>query len=301
MVNIRTISVDNMILEHDKITKVAFDDYKNSPLYEGMKALAMERKGSSNPINTFVSLELKDEYTEKLTFFDKLVLEAITTLYIDGKNQYITNSMIFHVLVGDNNRQMSKNFAEDINASLIRLISTIVTIDASEEAQMYPKLKNFKYHSPIVPGVMVEAQLNGHIASCVEVLKIPPLFMYANMKNHISRISMNLIALPFSKTGKENKDQLLLLHYLLSRIVSLKTLSSKINYNTLYHDLHCEKSTALQKFYIRKQVKKILDAWKKQQFGDILFIDYEEIKKSGVHSEIIFNFEIIKLFSPAYD
>ena len=125
--------------------------------------------------------------------------------------------------------------------------------------------------------------------------------MYANMKNHISRISMNLIALPFSKTGKENKDQLLLLHYLLSRIVSLKTLSSKINYNTLYHDLHCEKSTALQKFYIRKQVKKILDAWKKQQFGDILFIDYEEIKKSGVHSEIIFNFEIIKLFSPAYD
>ena len=301
MVNIRTISVDNMILEHDKITKVAFDNYKNFPLYEGMKALAMERKGSSNQINTFVSLELKDEYTEKLTFFDKLVLEAITTLYIDGKNQYITNSMIFHVLVGDNNRQMSKNFAEDINASLIRLISTIVTIDASEEAQMYPKLKNFKYRSPIVPGVMVEAQLNGHIASCVEVLKIPPLFMYANMKNHISRISMNLIALPFSKAGKENKDQLLILHYLLRRIVSLKTLSSKINYDTLYHDLHCEESSAKQKFDLRKHAKKILEAWKNKQFDDILFIDYEEIKKSGVPSEIILQYEIIKLSSPAYD
>ena len=96
MVNIRTISVDNMILEHDKITKVAFDDYKNSPLYEGMKALAMEKKGSYSPINTFVSLGLKDECTEKIIFFDKLVLEAITTLYIDGKNQYITNSWRVH-------------------------------------------------------------------------------------------------------------------------------------------------------------------------------------------------------------
>ena len=301
MANIRTISVENMLLEHDKVTNVTFDNDKNSPLYNGIKALAMEKKGNSNQISTFVSLELKDEYTEKLTFFDKLVLEAITTLYIDGKNQYITNSMIFHVLVGDNHRQMSKNFAEDINASLIRLISTIITIDASEEAQMYPKLKNFKYRSPIVPGVMVEAQLNGHIASCVEVLKIPPLFMYANMKNHISRISMNLIALPFSKAGKENKDQLLLLHYLLRRIVSLKNLSSKINYDTLYHELHCEESTALQKFYLRKKAKEILDAWKNQQFEDILFIGYEEIKKSGIPCEIILQFDYIKLSSPAIE
>lgn len=301
MTNIRTISVDNMILEHDKITKVAFDDHKNSPLYEGTKAIAMEKKGSSSPISTFVSLELKDEYTKNLTFFDKLVLEAITTLYIDGKNQYITNSMIFHVLVGDNDRPMSKNFAEDINSSLIRLMSTIVTIDASEEAQMYPKLKKFKYRSPIVPGVMVEAQLNGHIASCIEVLKTPPLFMYADMKNQISRVSMNLIALPFSKAGKENKDQLLLLHYLLRRIVSLKNLSAKINYDTLYRDLHCEESTALQKFHLRKQAKKILDAWKNQQFGDIFFIGYEEIKKSGIPCEIILQFEYIKLSSPAIE
>ena len=298
MTNIRTISVDNMILEHDKITKVAFDDHKNSPLYEGTKAIAMEKKGSSSPISTFVSLELKDEYTENLTFFDKLVLEAITTLYIDGKNQYITNSMIFHVLVGDNNRRMSKNFAEDINSSLIRLMSTIVTINASEEAQIYPKLKNFKYRSPIVPGVMVEAQLNGHTVSCIEVLKTPPLFMYADMKNQISRVSMNLIALPFSKAGKENKDQLLLLHYLLRRITSLGKISTKINYDTLYHDLHSEENSALQKFKLRERAKKILDAWKNQQFGDIFFIGYEEIKKSGIPCEIILQFEYIKLSSP---
>ena len=305
MVNIRTISVNNMILEHDKITKVAFDDNKNSPLYEGMKALAMEKKGSSSPISTFVSLELKVEYTENLTFFDKLVLEAITTLYIDGKNQYITNSMIFHVLVGDNNRLMSKNFAEDINSSLIRLISTIVTIDASDEVQMYPKLKNFKYRSPIVPGVMVEAQLNGHIASCVEVLKIPPLFTYANMKNQISRISMNLIALPFSKAGKENKDQLLLLHYLLRRIVSLKKLSAKINYDTLYNIFHISDTNAdrlkKRKFRLREHAKKILDSWKNQQFSNIFFKDYEEIKKSGKPCEIILQFEYIKLSSPAIE
>lgn len=305
MINIRTVSVDNMLLEHDKITGIAFDDHKNSPLYEGMKALSMERKGNPTPVSTFVSLELKDEYTEKLTPFDKLVLEAITTLYIDGKNQFITNSMIFHVLVGDNNRLMSKNFAADINSSLIRLISTIVTIDASEEAQMYPKLKNFKYRSPIVPGVMVEAQLNGHIASCVEVLKTPPLFMYANMKNHISRISMNLIALPFSQSGKENKEQLLLLHYLLRRIVSLKNLSHKISYDTLYHDFHIsdENPNRLKKkkYDLRQHAKKILDAWKNKQFCDIFFTGYEEIKKGGRPCEIILQFEYVKLSSPDFE
>ena len=300
MANIRTISVENMLLEHDKVTNVTFDNDKNSPLYNGMKALAMEKKGNSHQISTFVSLELKDEYTEKLSLFDKLVLDAITTLYIDGKNQYMTSSMIFHVLVGDNNRRMSENFAADINSSIIRLISTIITIDASEEAQMYPQLKNFKYRAPIVPGVMAEAQLNGCIVSCVKVLETPPLFSYANMKNHISRISVDLIALPFSQKGRRgNKERLLLLHYLLRRIISLKSLSSKISYDTLYHELKIDDEEDPnrmrdRKFDLRQHTKKILDAWKNQQFGDILFTDYTEVKRSGIPCEIILNFKNIK-------
>ena len=263
-----------------------------------MTALAMEKKGSTKPVNTFVSLTLGKEFIEKLTPFDQLVLEAITTLFIDGANQYITNSMIYHVLVGDSKRPMSQNYANDITESITKLISTIVEIDATGESEMYPKLKDFKYKSPIVPGVMAEATLNAHKASCLKVLEFPPLFMYANFKNHISRVSLKLLAMPFAESGRETKSLLVLLHYLAKRIISIKNLSAFVNYESMYMYLHIEdedpKRLKSKKFEVRKHSKKILDAWKNQMFGDIVFLGYEERKLGGIPVEIVLQYKKAK-------
>ena len=51
--------------------------------------------------------------SERLNFFDRIVLDTITTLYIDGHNEYITPSMIFHVMVGRINKGLSSNYAKE--------------------------------------------------------------------------------------------------------------------------------------------------------------------------------------------
>lgn len=92
----------------------------------------MERRNTGKQINTFVSMnfdfsKMTEEGlsilgTEKLTPFDKIVLDAVNSLYIEGHNEYITTQMVFHVITGDSERRITPNYAEEINNSFIKLL-----------------------------------------------------------------------------------------------------------------------------------------------------------------------------------
>ena len=306
-VNVKISSVDHIILDLNKISQVAFNSEKNNVLYQdSLKKIAMEKKGSNKEINTLVAINfdfnklrekgLSIHGNEKLTPFDRIVLDAITTLFVDGQNKYISTNMIFRIMTGDKNRRISPNYAEEINNSIAKLMCSQIIIKANEEAIMYPKLKNFEYRSSILPAEMAKAKLNGTEIACIRVDREPPLYLYANHKNQISKIELALIQKPFEGKIHENKESLTILYYLVRRIIALKrNMSHIIKYETIYNELGYNDATRLKKFRIRECVKKILDAWKGLNFGDISFIGYtEKISEKKAH-EIILIYKIIKI------
>ena len=305
IVSVNTSSVDNVILNLDKISQTAFNADRNITLYQGItRKIAMESRVSKKEINALVSINFdfnqmneKGEQirgTEKLTPFDRIVLDAVHTLYFEGHNEYITTSMVFHVMAGDKDKFISPKYAEEINNSLIKLLFTHITIDASEEAKMYPALKNFKYHSTILPGDMIQAKLNGTEVACIHIHTKPILYLYAQYKKQVSKIDINIIKKPFTKDKKESKEQMTLLYYLLRRIIALKSLSNRIRYETLYHEFGYSDASSKNKFDLRKRAKTILDLWKGVLFGNIEFIDYTEEKDGKTPCAIILNYKIVK-------
>ena len=199
--------------------------------------------------------------------------------------------MVFHVMNGDINRRISPHYAEEINNSLIKLLFTHITIDATEEAIMYPGLKDFKYHSTILPGDMVQAKLNGTEVACIRIYRDPLLYLYASHKNQISKIDISLIQKPFTGGIHESKESMTLLYYLTRRIIAIKSTSKTIKYETLYHEFGYTDASKQHKYKFRERVKTILDAWKGATFGDIKFIDYEERSLGKTPYAIILNCE----------
>ena len=303
LVSVKTAVLREILIDLNKISQKAFTPDVNLALYddEPMK-IAMERRNTGKQINTFVSMnfdfiKMTEEGlsilgTEKLTPFDKIVLDAINSLYIEGHNEYITTQMVFHVITGDSERRISPNYAEEINNSFIKLLFTRIVIKADEEAIMYPALKDFSYHDTIVPGKMVKAKLNGTEVACIRVRATPPLYLYASKKKQISKVDIRLIGLPFAKETKETQEDITLLHYLLKRVVALKSISNYIKYETIYSELGYSKATKQKKLKIRKRIKEILDSWKGSFFGDIEIIDFNELKDGQVPKEIVIKFKV---------
>lgn len=159
---------------------------------------------------------------------------------------------------------------------------------------MYPALKDFSYHDTIVPGKMVKAKLNGTEVACIRVRATPPLYLYASKKKQISKVDIRLIGLPFAKETKETQEDITLLHYLLKRVVALKSISNYIKYETIYSELGYSKATKQKKLKIRKRIKEILDSWKGSFFGDIEIIDFNELKDGQVPKEIVIKFKVHK-------
>ena len=303
--NVRTFQSDNILLDVNKITQLAFNETTNINFYtdEPIK-IAMEHKGSKKQINTFVTITfdadgMKEKGLsifgpEKLNPFDRIVLDAINTLFIEGKNRYMTLNMIYHVITGSEDKTISPQYAKEINNSITKMMFTHIVIKADEEAIMYKKLKDFFYDSPILPAERMTSILNGNEVACIHLLANPPLYVYANNKNQIARVNIELMKLPFAKEKRETKNYLILAFYLLRRIIALGRTSNFIRYATLYHDLGYENESKQNKLTIRKRVKEILNAWTNATFGRTKITGYEEIKQSGIPYEIIIHFEFHK-------
>lgn len=302
--NVKTFQADNIILDVNKITQRAFNPSTNVNFYtdEPVK-IAMEHRGSNKPINALVTINfdfdgMKEKGLsifgpEKLAPFDRIVLDAINTLLIEGKNRYITLNMIYHVITGSEDKMISPKYAREINNSITKMMFTHIVIRADEEAIMYKGLKDFYYDSAILPAERVTAILNGNEVACIRIDRNPPLLVYANTKNQIARVSKELMKLPFAKEKRETKNYMTLVFYLLRRIVAIRRTSNAILYDTLYKDLGYENESKQNKLAIRKKVKEILEAWTNAVFGKTKIIGYEEKKKHGMPYEVVIDYEIL--------
>ena len=274
-VNIKTRRPEKFLTPVDKVSNNAFG---GKPVFYSPKlvSVALERKGSKKQIDTMVSInfdEMKAQGVEiygskELTTFDREVHDAITTLAVEGENEFITLQMIFRTM--NPRAKLTTKQAENISHSVTKMMYSRLVIDASKEAAAYG-FESFKYNGYLIPAEKVTASLNGNIVECIHLFRVPPLYDYADRKNQVGRVDIKLLDSPdISKT----EETIILQGYLLRRILTMKNPGNKqsnnIVYDTIYKQLSIDAPSdgALRKKKadVRKKVKQLLDYWKKEKF-----------------------------------
>lgn len=269
---VNTIYPVKFLAPTDKVSSLAFS---NELAGDQIQKLAMERRGSKKQITTLASIDFEKldgsvqiKNRRELTAYDREVHDAIITLYVDGSNEYITPQMIYQVMTGNPDAYLNPKQAEAISESITKCMYSKLTIDASEEAEIYG-FDSFKYDGNLISGERVTATLNGTVAECLRILRPPVLYEYANKKNQIGRFDIKLLNSPINKT----EEIITLQGYLYRRILSMKgsaNLSKTIVYDTVYNQIEVTATSdgALRKkkSKVRDQIKKILDYWKQEGF-----------------------------------
>ena len=230
IISLKTYCPDYALLANDKLSNTAFTETKNSALYVRKAAkVGMEKRGSKKEINTLMTIKailskvneqngIEISGEEKLTAYGRIVYDAITTLYIGGENEYMTLKMIFHAMIGNPNKTITPKHVVAINNSITKMMFSKITIDTSQEAEMYKTLFNYKYEEPLLPAERITVKLNGTITVFIHLFRTPPLYDYASRKRQICRIDMSLLDIGLNK----NEMTSLLQYYLLRRILAMK-------------------------------------------------------------------------------
>lgn len=220
-------------IEHiGTIDKVSNTTFANK-LTVAIQALAVEKRGSATPVNTYVSINYegldraKVEGVKWLEPFDREVLDAVHTLFKAGNN-FITVNQIYRVLTGKKGEEQApKTLASDIRKSVNKMMYTQLSIDATEEATAFG-YAIYKYDSPMIVAEKVEIKLNGALTTALKVHALG-LLGYAEIKNQIARVPLGIRDTPI----KKNKEIINLQGYL-ERAIEIRR-NSNLN-NTILLD-----------------------------------------------------------------
>lgn len=261
----------------DKISNKAFEGLLNGTELIPVK---MEKQGSKKQVTNLVSVNFDEAQAhgisirgrKELTSYDRVIHDAITTLYVEGENKVITTNMIYQTITGNTGHAtgVTAKASQAISESVTKLMYSRLILEASEEEDAYFNGVHLSKDSPLLPAERLTASINGQVQEAIHVLKAPPLYEYANATKRIGRVDMKLLNTPINK----NEEILSLQDYLMRRVLGIKNPKSKLSptivYDTVYKQLDVDAPTqgALRKkkATIRKYAKKILEYWKEQGF-----------------------------------
>lgn len=271
--SVTTITPKEHLSTVDKLSGKAFD-VENDVLYtKKLIAVGVERRGSKKEINTLLSMSFEELEkagviidAKKLTPFDREVHDAITTLFVDGGNDVMSVEMIYRTMIGKPKARLAPKQAEAITQSITKMMHTLITIDASQEAKAYG-FDNLKYRGNLLYAEMAIASINNNVIEALHVIKEPVLYTYASRTNRIGRVDMKLLDSPINK----NEETIILQGYLYRRILAMQHGQNKsIVYDTVYKQLSIDAPNAAalrkKKADVRSKIKTLLDYWKKEKF-----------------------------------
>lgn len=265
----KTKQPKKFIVPKDKVTNTLFD----GKLIAGSKdvLIGMEGRKSKKELTAVVSIDFEDlpnvTISKTITAFDREVHDAIVSLYVDGKNEFVTPLMIYRTMTGDPKAKINPKKAEAISNSVTKCSMTRIIIDSSDEADAF-EMDKLYYEGNLIYTKKVKGEHNGKISEWIYIMEQPILYTYAKNKKQIARTDINLLNTPINKS-----DEVIILQgYLLRRILAMQ--GSKLNRNILYETIykHLEISAsspgALRKkqHKVRDMTKEILDDWVIKKF-----------------------------------
>ncbi len=211
--------------------------------------------------------------SRELTVYDKWVWNACANLKDQG-HDVITAEQIYKAM-GNTGRPNAKT-KEKIMESVETISRARVTIDTTEEHELYPKYERIKATFPLLATETCTAYARGQIVeSAIKIIDAPKLFAFAENRQQVTRLPLNVLDSPISKTD----DNLLLSDYLLTRISKMR--NSKNISRTILIDTICQRcciETYKQKQRLPEKIERILNHYKNLEWIKDFKITEREIE-----------------------
>ena len=205
---------------------------------------------------------------KRLNDYDRMVHDSILTLFSEGKNRYITPSMVYHVTTGNYSARISRKQTDQITQSFRKLSRIHVIIDETNN-RPGANLRQFHEESALIQSVYTKVRMNGAEVNCLEIIHTPTLLKYALLKHQITRSDISLFRI--DGVERVSTDFLIVQKYLWRRISAMKNTRSKVShtilFSTLYRTLDLDERNITgtaernKKKAVRDDVKLILDTW----------------------------------------
>lgn len=287
--NCRSKKVERFVSTNDKISNDITKGLSDKLVNEDKKLSEYVVGKTNKPVITYVSIDI-DRYdkniemrgVEPITEFDRLVHDAVTSLYRAG-NYIITPPMINSVMSGRDKIKATQERIESIRESVERMRRTRLYIDYTNEEEMLGKeVKKRTLNSNLLSCDELEVKLNNEVVNAYKLLRQPILFEYANRKKQIISTPINLLNAPINNTP----DVMVLKAYMIRRIEQMKNpnnkLSNAILYETIYKQIGKIEASKQIKSKIKKQIKVLLDYFKETGF----IKEYKESKRGKIFHSI---------------
>lgn len=249
-------------------------------------------KKSEEPINTVVMIDY--EHLEGVSFsrqkaftpFDREVLNAVTTLYVEGNNEYITAEAIYKIMTGDTKARLQPVMRGKIVESMAILGRTFVKIDATREALEFYNVDRMEFEESALIIRKATVERGKERVDAYQILGAPILYKYASGKKQIGRAPAKLL----KSSLKTSEEIIILKGYLLRRVEQMKNsarTSRNIRYATIFESLGTfDGLTDPQKVKKRGKLYKFVDTILSEWVTDGYITSYSVNKNNNTYESI---------------
>lgn len=257
-----TKKLDNIIFPLDKVNSTLWYGFPVGTV-KGLKAESTRDSNDGKQANILLLLDftalngVNINISRELTVYDKWVWNACANLKEQG-HDVITAEQIYKAM-GNSGRPNAK-LKEKILESVETISRARVSIDTTAENELYPKYDKFRATFPLLSTEICTASARGQIVEdAIRIIETPKLFSFAEDRKQVTRLPVNVLDSPISKT----EDNLLLSDYLLTRISKMRnnpSIPKTILLETIYQK--CEVRTYKQKQRLPEKIERILTHYK---------------------------------------
>ena len=213
--------------------------------------------------------------------FVRAVCDSALSLYIAG-NADFSDNQIYCEMSGNTRRSSHPNreILNEINRAVEILSRGRFTIDATNEAGAKGyRLKKVEFTDYLLPVKHLHiVHDDGRIEDKYEFKGEPVLFTYANQKNQIVSVPIDMLELP--EKMKLTRETIIIQRCLIERVKLMSNeknnLGYVIKYDSIYKLLGKQVSSRTEKKRVRDTVKRILDNWR-----GIYIVGYKENFEKG--------------------
>lgn len=261
---VNTSKLDSICFPLDKVNSTLWYGFPVGEIKD-LKAESDKDSRKGNQANIILLLDFEAlngvNISRELTVYDKWVWNACANLKEQG-HDVLTAEQIYKAM-GNTGRPNAKT-KEKIMESVETISRARVTIDTTEEHDLYPKYERVKATFPLLATETCTAYARGQVVEgAIRIIESPKLFAFAENRQQVTRLPLNVLDSPISKTD----DNLLLSDYLLMRISKMrnsKNITRTILLDTIYQ--RCCIETYKQKQRLPEKIERILNHYKELEW-----------------------------------
>lgn len=268
----RTKAATHFIVPKSKVANSLFQGFITIDGEE--YTIGVEKRNSKKFIDTLVTVDFdmpNVQMSRDISLYDRIVHDAITSLFISGGNEYLTPLMIYRTMTGNPKAAPKKEQLQRVSESVLTLSRIRIIIKAEEEKEKFG-LKNSSYEGNLIATEIVRGKYNGKEDEWIRLLRSPILYDYSSERSNqqISRTEIKMLNTPINK----NVEKMELQYYLLQRIETIKNANAKTSNRILFERIYevlkieAKSSSSLRnkQAKIREATFTILDYWVENKF-----------------------------------